>query len=71
MCGLKKNGSIISLISVKIEFLLPIVINQHVQYVCVDETKDSFYIRVLISGKKAVSIKASFLIVNGHEKNMF
>ena len=68
---LKKNGSIISLISVKIEFLLPIVINQHVQYVCVDETKDSFYIRVLISGKKAVSIKASFLIVNGHEKICF
>ena len=68
---LKKNGYIVNLTSLKIEFLLPIVINQPVQYLCVDETKDSFYISILISGKKAVSIKASFLIVNSHEKIRF
>ena len=68
---LKKNGYFISLTSLEVEFLLPIVVNQSVQYICVTETKDSFNIRVLVSGKKAISIKASFLIVDSHERLHF
>lgn len=68
---LKNKGCFISLTSLDVEFLLPIVVNQSVEYVCIAETKDSFNIRVLISGKKAISIKASFLIVDSHEKVHF